>query len=214
MEMTLMLFGTFLATVAALFPWFEDNHFFLLAQNWYIGASCALGFFVVYRQLVSLAVSPISMGHFSLIIAVFLGVLVFTRLTKFRWLARYATSVITGVALGVSVGPTVSSALVAPIRDTVSDIATLSPDPLSSIIRLFVFIICITYFLYSIKYSYRFNTGRWAIVNKLAHYCLYAVFGYLLSKVLLRESFGWLSNLAVAGWRRTILELMEFLGIS
>jgi hypothetical protein len=54
-------------------------------------------------------INPLIGGRWSYIIPTIMGILVFARLTKYRWISRYSTAILSGIGLGVTFGETIKN---------------------------------------------------------------------------------------------------------
>jgi len=168
--------GTALAVMGFSFIWFGDTIFFGFVEHLYLGGCTAYTWFTVVSALSSSAFIPIAAGRVSLIIAFILGILSFARMTKYRWMARYPVSVMSGVGVGVTIGLIIDSQLVKQLSATVSNIAEGTPDPVSAILILIGVLTSLVYFTYS-----REHTGKLGIVVTVGRLFLMASFGYVLA---------------------------------
>ena len=208
-EIALMALGAFLATCYVLFLWLGENYLYYIAESFYIGGITALGLFSLYKSLQSAAFTPIGLGRVSLIIPLIIGLLSFTRLTKWRWLARFPVAIVSGLGVGVMFGLIIRSQIINVITATVDEVITGKPDRLSAIYMFVGIIAVLTYFLYSARISKFFHTptGSMRYLMRFGRYALMASFGYLAGFIAM-ISFGNVSNYIVVVWQRLIEALM------
>jgi hypothetical protein len=185
-ETILMVIGTIFYFITISFVFFGDHLLFLFAEHMFIGATTAFGIFVVATSLSDFALS-ISAGRVALIIGFIFGILVFTRLTKYRWSARYPVAMLSGIGIGVVFGLTMRSQILNGIVATVSNLATGSPDPISALVLAVFMTLILLHFTYSQRFSGIYHTGRLAIVERVARICLMFVCGHLFTVVMLAE---------------------------
>ena len=178
-ELILMLVGAFLAISGYLFVFFGDHPLYGLNENLYVGGLVAYGLLSLQSSLWTTCFQPIVQGHYSLIIAVIIGLTAFTRLTKWRWLARYAVCALSGIGLGVLVGLTIRAQLISNVSTIVTNVVTGKPDAISAAIMFVSFTTIMLYFLYTATFSNTFYTGRMKLVMSIGRIFLYAGVGYL-----------------------------------
>jgi hypothetical protein len=210
LELFILLFGVFLGVCGASYTFFEDSYFFILAEHASIGMGMAYG---LYQTLISLKTSSVDLitkGSWWLIIPLLIGALSFTRLTRYRWAARYYNAVLAGVGVGVAFGATIRAEILAGIQMTISDIVK-SPNAISAWLVLVGFICTVTYFMYSAKLSNPFHSprGRLRFIMKLGRIFMMASFGYLYSRIFIDECIDLIGNGVVILLRRTILSLLK-----
>jgi len=175
-EILITWLGAIFAIFGFSYIWFEDSRPFAFGENLYIGGVCAYTFFVVASSLKTSAVDPIAAGRVTLIIPIILGILVFSRFTRYRWLARYPIAVLAGIGVGIVFGLIIRSQILKQIEGTINNIMTGSPDPISSILILIGSLTALSYFTYG-----REHTGGFGIMVKVGRIFLMASFGFLLS---------------------------------
>ncbi len=144
---------------------YKDNPFFKFGEHLYLGVSLGYVFILAIFQTlkpklwVPLVTPPAGEGHhWSLILPVVMGLLVYSRLVpKYAWLSRYTFAFIVGYGSGVGLGPTVSGALLQQIEGTFKPFLTwgdLSPFMKFSQVLVLIGVTCtVTYFLFSIEHK-------------------------------------------------------------
>jgi len=212
-EMTLMVIGMILSTFAFSFVFFGDTPLFGFVESVYIGGVTATSLFAIANSIKTSAIDFIVAGQVLLIVPVIIGLLVFLRLTRFRWASRYTVSIMTGVGIGITFGLTIRTWIMNAVLEVMASMKSLQPDPASAIFTLIATLSVLTYYLYSVKFSSTFNTGRLKYVATLGRYCLYASFGYLFGKIFVNEALDSLALYLVTYVYRTFVELKIFLGI-
>jgi hypothetical protein len=207
-EIILLILGTLLAISSYLFVFFGDHPLYCLNNELYVGGFAAYSLHSLQKSLMTTAFQPIAAGHYSLIIAVILGLAAFTRLTRWRWAARYSVTALTGVGLGVLLGLTIRAQLINNIASTITNVTTGTPDAISATIMFVGFTAVLLYFLYTAAFSNTLYTGRMKLVMRITRIFLYAGVGYLF--VSSGGSGGGVGNWFVYYIRRTWEELMLY----
>jgi hypothetical protein len=123
LDLALLLLGTLLGYAAFTYAFLQDNYFFATAENVFIGAGSVLALNVMFSTLAS-NLTQIASGRFLLIIPVIAGAMAFTRLTRYRWAARYPTAILGGVGVGVIFGLNIRSQIIAMITSSIKDLTT------------------------------------------------------------------------------------------
>ena len=88
-----------------------------------------------------------------LIIPLLIGALAFTRLTKYRWAARYTIAIMSGVGTGVVFSASVKAQIMSTIQTVVGGVVTGTPDPISAWVTFIPMILTPLAFTYSMRYS-------------------------------------------------------------
>lgn len=210
-EMVLMTIGMLLSIVAFSFVFFGPTPYFGFVEHLYIGGVTATTIMLTLLSIKTSAIDFILTGRVLLIIPLIIGAFAFLRLTKYRWAARYTTSILTGVGIGITFGLTIRTWIMNAILEVITTTSNLTPDPLSAIIMLVISVMVFSYYLYSRKFSTIFNTGMLRHVSTMGRYFLYAAFGYLFGKIFVNEALDSLSRYLVTYIYRTIVELQLFL---
>lgn len=186
--MVVTLFEIIIRTVGTVFAMFGffgfltgDNITFLLAEGMCIGGFTAYTILTSYGSLSASAFEKIVAGSWLLIIPLIFGILVWTRMTRYRWLSRYPVAVVTGASLGSIIGLQIRTDVVTNVRTTINNIILQKPDIYSAIFMLLGMTFTITYFTYSGKYSEVLNTGRLRFMAKLGRYVFFISLGYLFA---------------------------------
>jgi hypothetical protein len=211
-EIVIMLLGVVFAMMGTSLLFLGYNIAFNFIEHFIIGGSGAVALIGYMRSLDKSAFQYIAGGRVLLIVPLVIGLLVFTRWTKFRWLARYPTSMLIGIGVGLIAGLAIRSQIINMASMTMINLATLSPDPLSAIIMVVGVVTVLTYFLYSRTYSYEFHQGRFAIVARIGRIFLMCAAGFLWCRIFINEAIDPLVSRNIVWFRRTINELMLFFG--
>jgi hypothetical protein len=211
-EIVIMLIAVVFAMMGTSILFLGYNIAFNFIEHFIIGGSGAVALIGYMRSLDKSAFQYIAEGRILLIVPVVIGLLVFTRWTKFRWLARYPTSMLIGIGVGLIAGLAIQSQIINMASMTITNVATLSPDPLSAIIMVIGVVTVLTYFLYSRTYSYEFHQGRLAIISRIGRIFLMCAAGFLWSRIFINEAIDPLVSRNIVWFRRTVNELMLFFG--
>jgi hypothetical protein len=182
-EVMLYFLLTIIGIAAATYMWFGDTVFFSFAEQLFIGGTSAMTLFSTLRSLNSQVVNPVMTGKTWLIIPLIAGLLTFTRLTRYRWTARYPVALLAGVGLGISIGPTIDSDLLGAITQTVGNVVTGYPNPVSSVIILISVVFVIIFFMYSSRFAGPMHTGRFSYIARIGRIFFFAGIGYLYASV-------------------------------
>ena len=162
--------------------------------------------FSIVNTLKSQLVNPL------MIIPFIIGILAYTRWTKYRWLARYPIAVLSGIGLGVTVGSTIRGQIIAGMIQVIQDVQALNPDPVSAIISLIGVASVLFYFTYSEKYSGPVHEGRFSTISRIGRIFLFAGFGYLYASTFVAEGVDALSSTVIVIFLRTIRALQGVYG--
>jgi hypothetical protein len=211
-EIVIMLLGVVFAMMGTSLLFLGYNIAFNFIEHFIIGGSGAVALIGYMRSLDKSAFQYIAGGRLLLIVPVIIGLLVFTRWTKFRWLARYPTSMLIGIGVGLIAGLAIRSQIINMARMTITNLSTLSPDPISALIMVVGVVTVLTYFLYSRTYSYEFHQGRLAIISRIGRIFLMCAAGFLWSRIFINEAIDPLVSRNIVWFRRTVNELMLFFG--
>jgi len=195
------------------FLWFGNTWFFAFTENWTIGGMAAINLIAYLEALNTNAFRFIATGRWLLIIPVIVGFLVFARWTRFRWLARYPVSVMSGVGVGIIVGLTIRSQMINTIVVTADELLKLKPDPVSAILMTVGVVCVLTYFLYSITFSQPFHQGRLRWAARVGRWLMLVAAGFLWSRIFITEAVDITTGIFMMWVRRTVQEVQMFLGL-
>jgi len=212
-ELVLTWFAVIMAIGHFTLMWLGDTYFSSFGERWFVGATVGYTFFVVYDSLRANAFEFIMKGRMLLVIPLIIGLLSFARLTKYRWLARYPIAALSGIGLGVFFGLNIRGSILTVITETVKDIVTLQPDPISAIVTFAAVISTTTYYLYSGKYATIFHsrTGKLYYVMRLGRLFMMVSFGYLLGYVGVAFGLGILTGFFTVVVKRPVEALVRAL---
>jgi len=210
LEIVLMLFGVAFALMGTSLLFFGYTIAFNFIEHFTIGGAGAVALIGYLRSLDKSAFQYIATGRVLLIVPVIIGLLVFTRWTKLRWLARYPTSIMIGIGVGLIAGLAIESQIIDMANMTIINITTLSPDPISAIIMVVGVVTVLTYFLYSRTYSYQFHQGRLRMVARIGRIFLMCACGFLWCRIFINEAIDPLTRRQILWFRRTVTYLTDF----
>jgi len=211
--MALMFISLIIGVWGLSFLWFGNTWFFAFTENWTIGGMAAINLIAYLEALNTNAFRFIATGRWLLIIPVIIGFLVFSRWTRFRWLARYPVSVMSGVGVGIIVGLTIRSQMINMIVVTADELLKLKPDPLSAILMTVGVVCVLTYFLYSVTFSRPFHQGRFRWASRVGRWFMLVAAGFLWSRIFITEAIDISTGIFMMWIRRTIQEVQMFLGL-
>lgn len=134
----------------------KDNPYFRFGQQAIIGSTIAHYVLFNMKTLINMALIPISKGDLLLIIPLVLGLLMYTRLTKeYAWIAKYPTSVLVGVGIGVMIAGTLRGQIIDQIKATVVNIftATSGIEALNAVIIAVGTVTAITFWIFTREHT-------------------------------------------------------------
>ncbi|UCD45232.1 MAG: hypothetical protein JSV27_01665 [Candidatus Bathyarchaeota archaeon] len=207
-ETIVMLLGVFLSLGTFSYAFIGETYWFATSEAIFIGGGIAVGLFAILRSLQG---SWVSTGYL-MILPVIIGLMAFSRWTKYRWLARYPVAVLSGVGLGVTVGSTIRGQIIAGVQRIITDFVSFTPDPVSAVISLLGCIAVLFYFTYSAKYSDPVHVGTFGFIAKIGRLVLFAGFGYLYASTFVAEGIDALSSTIITIVLRTVRALQGFYG--
>lgn len=176
--------GFILATFFFSFLWLGDSIFYDIAERFFIAATVCFSFFAAYTSLrgslTDIVNNPL------LIVPVIIGLFAFSRLTRYRWMARYPVSILSGIGLGIAFGLTLRSSVINAAVKAVQYITlgNLQGGYISGFLFWFGFITTVAYFMYSKMYSNPFHDPH----GKMYWFMR-------VGRIFMMCSFGWLMNM-------------------
>jgi hypothetical protein len=153
-EFVAMVGGMFISFFIGSLVFFGMTPIFAVGEGVFIAVAGTINAIILARLLVS----NLSLNAL-VIIPALIGALTFTRLTKYRWAARYPIAILSGVGAGVIFGPQIKSMILASISDTVLGVLTGTPDPIAAWLTFIPMVVTPLAFTYSMKYSNWLHTG-------------------------------------------------------
>ena len=204
-ELGLMIIGAILAWFMATYVFVGENYALILGESFYVGGTVVYALFALYRSLMSTVINPIAAGRVLLIIPLIVGLLAFTRLTRYRWAARYPITILSGIGIGLFFGLNLRAQIINPIALTIKEVVTGTPDRGSAIVMLVGVVTVLTYFLYSARYSNTFHqpTGKLYYVMRLGRVIFMISIGYLIAFIM-QFAYGDVVNFFYVAGKRII----------
>lgn len=212
---------------------FGDNVAFAVGEAMFLGGNAANSTFALLTTLRTGTINPILAGNITLLIAFFIGATAFTRLTKYRWAARYSTAILSGMGIGVLFGLNIRSQIFIGI---IESIGYVDPSPtigskgvvgslfdftpisiggysipqsviaLSWIFATIMLLVMVLTFSYSRLIAGPFfnKESRLEWVSKLGRIFIMIMLGHISCKTLLGDSLDSLTDFVVANIKRNI----------
>lgn len=152
---------------------YGDNPLFRFAESTTIGAMAGHYILMALISIKGTLIVPISKGNIYLIFVFLLGIALFSRYTKWPWLARYPTAIMVGTGIGLSIRATIDAQIIQQIIGTMKPLNT--QNLLTNIFNLFFVLgvlVSLSYFLFTIKLK-----GPLKIINKMGRLFLMMTFG-------------------------------------
>jgi hypothetical protein len=147
-EFISMLGGMFISLFIGSLLFFGVTSIFAIGEGCFIAiAGCYNAFVVINRASASLQQETLYVVPF------LIGLLAFTRLTRYRWAARYPVAILSGVGAGIVFAQMVKSMIINNVISSVEGVLTGSPDPLGAWLIFIPQVITPIAFTYSIRYS-------------------------------------------------------------
>jgi hypothetical protein len=146
------------------YGFFQKSRVYVIPDGFYLGAVTLQSFFTIYRSFKATAWDYIVGGNIILIIPVIIGLLAFTQITKFKWVARYPTAILSGISIGALWGLSIRGQLLAPITQTIAAAFTttgLYGDPITRILTVMFFVPTIAIFMFSTRFGDPLYKQKW-----------------------------------------------------
>jgi len=210
LEMFLMIMGTAITAGTYSYILFPDNRFFAFNEALFLGGSAAYYLFTVYTSLRGTCFEPLVAGRLILIIPTILGIAIFSRLTRYRWLTRYSTSILSGIGLGVTFAETIKTQILQVMFDVGNFTVAGRRDYLWGSLMFVSVLTGIAYYTYSLFYSGPLHTGRLRSIVRIGRIFLYAAFAYMYGYICVENGIGSLSSYIVSYYRVPIDEFTIF----
>jgi phosphoglycerol transferase MdoB-like AlkP superfamily enzyme len=220
LEWVILIVGAVLSYCAWTYAFVQDNKAYALAENIYLGGSSIYAIITIIKSISSSGLDPLSAGHISFIIPIVIGLLAFTRLTRFRWAARYSTAVMSGVGVGVIFGLNIRTQILAAVTSTANDLLGAqtgvgpgwpeTPDLLSAILMVASVIGVSVFFMYSAKWTQQTHQrgGTLYYLMRFGRIMFLISIGYMSRATLFANSLNAMiqfGNTAIARVLKTIL---------
>jgi hypothetical protein len=154
---------------------FKNTIIFRIAEYTFVGGAAGHGVVMAVESLKGKAIEPLITGSFSLILALILGVLFFTRLTTgYSWLSRWPTSWLIGIGSGLTLRTILQAQLIEQIKSTIQP-GFLSGNPadiIGNIILITGLVGTIWYFVFTVE-----KTGIKGNIAAYGRYIMMIAFG-------------------------------------
>lgn len=217
-ELIIRILGCFIAMSAYFFFLFGDHYLYTFAQALGVGGLAAYSVFSAYDSLMKSCITQVAAGRLTLAIPFILALLVFFRLTAYRWLSRYPMAILAGGGIGVVISLQVKSELIGGMTSTLSDIMLGNPSGTtygiySAWLMLVMFSFVIVYFMYSAKFAGPFHTGALRWVAKLGRWTFYISCGYLFGYIFFYNGIDLAAEMIISTFGRTFTLVKMALGI-
>lgn len=142
---------------------YKDNLFYRIAEHLVVGVSAGYWLVILIKQtLVPYFVIPLfrernwnvipgPLGLFLLVIAAFLGILIFTRFsTRYSWLARIPIAIIWGIGAGFVIPLSLQTKVIRQLQASIIDLRTVGTwDGFNSLLVVIGVLSGLTYFFFS-----------------------------------------------------------------
>jgi len=154
---------------------FKKTYAYTLVERLLVGSASGYALMLNLRSIGNSGIAPLMGGRYTLIIAFALFLLLWSRfIPKVSWLARYPTSILIGIGLGIALATGVSGQVVGLSVASISEIvnATDSYSMLNAIIVVVGVLSSLWYFIYTKE-----QKGYWGTFVKLGILYMYVLFG-------------------------------------
>ncbi len=205
-EFIAMFGGMFVMLMIGSLAFVGINPIFAIGEGIYISIAATFNTWV----LISTLQSKLSANNL-LIIPVLIGALAFTRLTRYRWAARYTIAIISGVGAGVVFSNSIKSQIMATIQKTVGGVLTGTPDPISAWVTFIPMVITPLAFTYSMRYSGWLLRGRGRHLFTLGRTFFMLFVGGRMGELAGTSLMGYISGVGVMYLYRPITAFLDVL---
>lgn len=167
-------FSAIIANVIVSYP-FKKTYAYTIIERLLVGSASGYALMLNLRSIGNSGTAPLLAGRYTILIAFGLFFLLWTRfIPKISWLARYPTSILIGIGLGVALATGVSGQVVGLSVATINEF--LTAKDLSSMLNAAIIVIgtlsSLWYFIYTKE-----QTGYWGKFVKLGILYMYVLFG-------------------------------------
>jgi hypothetical protein len=165
---------------------FRDNDFFKFAEYTFVGAAAGHGLVYGVDNLRKVGWNNIMGGAYLYIIAVLLGLVLYSRYhPQYFWVSRYPLSIMVGLGIGLSMRAVVTAEFIAQIKSTAGIKLIGVSDPITLISNL-IFIILVVTTVYFFLFTFpKAHEGSLGIIPKIARYGMMAAFSYSFANTVL-----------------------------
>jgi hypothetical protein len=239
-ELALMLLAVMFALFSFSYIFKGWNIFFTTSEHVYLAGNTAIVLFTMINTLWSSGFQPLTQGRITLIIPILIGILYFTRLTRYRWLSRYPVAVLGGIGLGLIVAQTIRPSIINAADLSIGNIMAAitygavgsglagsvktgsysSPlggltwgqqwEIFSAVIMIVCELVVLVYFTYSIQYSNIFHKGKLRWVATLGKFVLL----FSLGQQWTGSAIGTGITMYIYWVRRPLIEILQYFGMT
>ena len=205
-EFIAMVGGMFVMLAIGSLAFIGINPIFAIGEGIYIAIAATFNIWVliatIQKQLDANSL---------LVIPLMIGALAFTRLTKYRWAARYTIAILSGVGTGVVFSQSVKAQIMSTIQTVVGGVIAGTPDPISAWVTFIPMIITPLAFTYSMKYSGWLLRGRGRHLFTLGRTFFLIFVGGRMGELAGVTLMGYIGGVGVMYIYRPITALMDYL---
>jgi hypothetical protein len=205
-EFIAMLGGMFVMLMIGTLAFVGITPIFAIGEGVYIAIAATFNTWVLLSTL-QMKLS----ANMLLIIPAIIGGLAFTRLTKYRWAARYTIAILSGVGTGVVFSNSVKAQIMATIQKVVGGVITGTPDPVSAWVTFIPMVATPLAFTYSMKYSGWLLKGRGRHLFTLGRTFFMIFVGGRMGELAGTSLLGYIGPVGVMYILRPITALMDVL---
>lgn len=161
----------------------KDSMFSKAAQNIAVGAAVANGVLIAINTIYTTGIITLLGGDILVLAGLIMGVLMFARLTPYKWASRYPTQLLMCVGLGTMFGLSINSTLFGQITATADTLIhpASSWDLFSGILIVVGAVSTLAYFLFTFPpfATKQRGIGRtpYGVVTRIARIFMMAAFG-------------------------------------
>jgi lipoprotein signal peptidase len=145
--------GVWIAGLLTLAAWsfvYKDNKVFRFVEYTFVSTTIGYTIVIGIKSLKDIAYTPILAGNYHLIIAVILGLLIFTQLSRqTTWISKYPVAIIVGTALGVGARASISGTIVPQVIANISLPYGSTWDIINTIVIVVTSVTSIFYFFFT-----------------------------------------------------------------
>jgi hypothetical protein len=206
LEFYAMVGGMFISLFIGSLVFFGVTSIFAIGEGCFIALAGAFNLFVVARSTGNQLSANIWM-----ILPFLIGALAFTRLTKYRWAARYPVAIMSGVGAGIVFSRQVQSMIMASIQSSVDAVLTGTPDPLGAILIFVPHVITPIAFTYSVRYSGWLQRGAGRHLFTLGRTFFLIFVGGRMGELGGNALLGYLPNWAIGYLKRPLVAINDLM---
>ncbi len=205
-EFIAMVGGMFISLFIGSLVFFGMTPIFAIGEGCFIAVAGTVNAIVLAKSLGnSLSANAL------MIVPALIGALVFTRLTRYRWAARYTVAIMSGVGAGVIFGPQIKSMVIQSITASVNGVLAGTPDPVSAW-ATFIPMVCVPLaFTYSVTYSGWLHRGPTRHLFTLGRSFFLLMVGGRMGELAGMSLSSYLPGWAIAYIKRPIIYIQDFM---